>query len=230
MKTLGLVGGTGWVSTQTYYRLINRETNARLGGLNSARLLLYSVNYEDIYRLNQRDDHEAVTQLVADAARRLALAGAEGLVLCANTLHMYAERVAESALLPLVHIGEATAAEARRRGYTRVGLMGTRPTMERAFYRDKLAAAGVEALIPDETQRAAIHHAIFDEILKEVLDPATRARLVAIVASLAERGAEAVVLGCTEIPLLVRPEDTPVPLLDTLAIHARAAVDFALSP
>ena len=229
MRTLGLVGGTGWVSTLEYYRIINREVNRRLGGLNAARLVLASLNYEDVHRLNARADHEGVARLLCDAARALEGAGAQALVLCANTTHLYCESIGAAVHLPILHIADATAAEIRAAGMDRVGLLGTRLTMEMGFYRDRLRAAGIEPLTPDEGDRAFIEGAIKNEILKEVLSEKTRERFLEIVGGLVSRGAQGVVLGCTEIPLLVRPQDTRVPLFDTLEIHARAAARWALA-
>lgn len=229
MRTLGLVGGTGWVSTLEYYRIINQEASGRLGGLNSARLLLYSVNYGDIHACNQRGDHEGVARLLCDAALALERAGAEGLVLCANTTHLYCEAIEAAVPLPVLHIADATAAEIRAAGMGRVGLLGTRLTMEMGFYKDRLQAAGIEALTPYEGDRIFIEGAIKEEILKEVLRDETRARFLGIIDSLAARGAQGVVLGCTEIPLLIRPQDTPLRLFNTLEIHARAAAEWALA-
>jgi aspartate racemase len=229
VKTLGLVGGTGWTSTLEYYRIINQEVNRRLGGLNSARMVLYSVNYADVHACNQRTDHEGVSALLCDAARALHRAGAEGLVLCANTTHLYCGAIEAAVPLPIVHIADATAAEIRAAGMDRVGLLGTRLTMEMGFYRDRLRESGIEALVPDEGDRVFIERAIKEEILKELLRDETRARFLQIIEGLVSRGAQGVVLGCTEIPLLVRPQDTSERLFDTLEIHARAAAQWALA-
>ncbi|MGA9751570.1 MAG: amino acid racemase [Acidobacteriota bacterium] len=228
MKTLGLIGGTGWISTVEYYRQINEETNRRLGGLEAARLVLVSLNYGDVDRLNRREDHAGVLALVLNAARVLKAGGAEGLVLCANTLHRYVEDLAGRVGVPIVHIAEAAAAEIRRRGLSRVGLLGTLPTMELDFYTGSLKRAGIEALVPEREERLFIHQAIYGELLKGVFRAETRARVLDVIGGLRRRGARGVVLGCTEIPLLIRQGDTDLPLFDTLAIHARAAVDFAL--
>ncbi len=229
MKTIGLVGGTGWVSTLEYYRLINRESNRRLGGLNSARLILYSVNMGEIDACKKRNDDEGHYQLVRGAAETLALCGAEGLVLCANTLHMFAQRLTKEIPIPLIHIAEAVAREIKKAGMAKVGLLGTRQTVEMPFYRDKLNDAQINVLVPDEDDRAFIHHAIMDELLKEVFLSASRRRFLDIMEKLKWRGVEGIILGCTEIPLLVRPEDIGLPMFNTLEIHARAAVDFALA-
>jgi aspartate racemase len=229
MKTLGLIGGTGWISTVEYYRHINEEVGRRLGGLEAARLLLVSLNYGDIDRCNQRGDRAGVFDLLLAGAGVLQRGGAEGIVLCANTLHGFAADLQARIGPPILHIADAVAAEVRRRGFGRVGLLGTRATMEEPFLRERLEAAGLRVDVPGAPDRAFIHGAIRNELLKGCFSPATRERFLAIIHGLAGGGAEGVILGCTEIPLLVKPADTAVPLLDTLVLHARAAADFALS-
>ena len=229
MKTLGLIGGTGWISTVEYYRRINEEIGRRLGGLEAARLILVSLNYGDIDRCNQRGDRAGVFGLLLAAARILEQGGAEGIVLCANTLHGFAADLQVRVAPPILHIADATAAEVLRRGLAHVGLLGTRATMEDRFLRDRLEAAGLRVDVPGAADRAFIHDAIRNELLREEFRPATKDRFMAIIDGLARGGAGGVILGCTEIPLLVKPADTPLPLFDTLAVHARAAADFALS-
>jgi aspartate racemase len=229
VKTIGLVGGTGWVSTLEYYRLLNQLVNARLGGLEAARCLLYSFNFGDIVRLKeQASDQAAVRPVVVEAARALERAGAECLALCANTTHWFADDVAAATGIPLIHIAESTAAEVRRRGVASVGLLGTLPTMERTFYTSKLAAVGIETLVPAPEDRAFVHDAIMGELVREIFLPETRERFLRIIGDLGRRGARGVVLGCTEIPLLVRPEDSDLPLFDTLRIHCNAIVEYSL--
>lgn len=230
MKTIGMIGGTGWVSTLEYYRLLNEEVNRRLGGLEAARCILYSYNFADLCRLKEGDPRQQrVRELVVHTAAQLADIGAECLVLCANTLHMFADDVDESVPLPLIHIATAAAAAVRERGLSRVGLLGTRLTMERDFYRQRLALHGVDALVPEEEERTFIDGAIFQELVKGVFRPPVRQRFLEIMAALHRRGAEGILMGCTEIPLLVRQEDTDLILFDTLAIHVRSVVDFALA-
>ena len=229
MKTLGLIGGTGWVSTLHYYRLINADVNDRLGGHEAARCILYSFNFGDVMRAKDGDPEQTkVGEMVVDAAGRLAAIGAEGLMLCANTLHWFADAVERAVPLPLVHIATATGQRIRAEGLRRVGLLGTLPTMERDFYRRRLEAMGIAVLVPDEQARRFVHGAIYGELLHGRFRPEMRAAFVDIVHQLCARGAQAVVLGCTEIPLLLRQEDSDVPLFDTLAIHAKAGVDFLL--
>jgi aspartate racemase len=228
MKTIGLIGGTGWVSTLQYYRLINRETNRRLGGHNSARCMLYSFNYADIHERNQRDDHEGDYKLVLDAALKLKNASADFLVLCANTLHQYAERLNDVVGLPIVHIADAAAEEIKRKGLSTVGLLGTRFTMEMDFYKKRLNSAGISSLVPDKPERLYIHETIMYELLKEIFKPESKKRFLEIMNDLEKRGAQGIVLGCTEIPLLIKQEDIHLPVFNTLELHAKAAVEFAV--
>jgi len=228
MKTIGLIGGTGWVSTLEYYRLINEETNKRLGGLNAARCILYSFNYADINECNIRDDHEGVYKFVLDAALKLKNAGADCLVLCANTMHQYVERLDEEIKLPIIHIADATAAEIKKHGLSSIGLLGTKFTMEMDFYTRRLSAAGINSLVPGKPERLFIHNTIMEELLKEIFKPESKKRFLEIINDLEQKGAEGIVLGCTEIPLLIKQADTHLPVFNTLEIHAKAAVDFAV--
>ncbi len=230
MKTIGLIGGTGWVSTLEYYRLLNEEVGRRLGGHEAARCILYSFNFGDIMRAKEGDPEQSgVREMVVDAARRLAGIGAEGLMLCANTLHWFAEDVERAVPIPLVHIASAAGARIRADGLQCVGLLGTLPTMERDFYRKRLEAMGITTLVPDEPARQFINRAIYEELVKGRFGPETRQAFLDIIETLRGRGAQGVVLGCTEIPLLVRQADCDLPLFDTLDLHARAGVDFSLA-
>lgn len=224
-----MIGGTGWVSTLEYYRLINQETNKKLGGLNSAKILLYSFNYAEIDRLNQTEDHAGVYKLVLDAALKLKLASANFLILCANTLHQYADELEKSVGLKIVHIADATAKEINKRNLKKIGLLGTRFTMEMDFYTKRLSEAGIESFVPEKNDRDFIHYAIMNELLKEDFREETKERFINIINQLEQRGAEGIVLGCTEIPLLIKPEDIHLPLFNTLEIHASAIVEFALN-
>jgi aspartate racemase len=229
MKTLGLIGGMSWESTVPYYRLINQTVAERLGGLHSARLLLYSVDFAEIERLQHAGDWDAAGRVLADAARALRAGGAELLVICTNTMHNVAEAVEAASGLPLLHIADATAGAIRAAGLTRVGLLGTRFTMEQAFYRERLEGHDLAVLLPDAAQRDLVHRVIYDELCRGRVEPASREAYRAIIASLVERGAQAVILGCTEIGLLVQAGDADVPLFDTAALHARAAALAALA-
>jgi aspartate racemase len=228
MKTIGLVGGTGWISTAEYYRIINEETNRRLGGLEFARCVLYSVNFGDIYRFEQKHETEGIFSLMLNAARKLESVGADCILLCANTMHMHADRVEKEISVPLIHIAKATGSQIRKKNFKTVGLLGTRPTMELDFYTKKLAEQGVITLVPDKEERVFLQRAIDNELLRGKFLPETRNRFLEIMQKLRTQGAEGIVLGCTEIPLLIKEEDVDFPLFNTAVIHSQAAVDFAL--
>jgi aspartate racemase len=230
MKLLGLIGGMSPESTVAYYRLINAAVAARRGGQHSARLLLYSVDFGQIADLQHQDRWDEAGAVLADAARRLQTAGAEALVLCTNTMHIAAPAIESAAGIPLLHIADGTAAAIRAAGLDRIGLLGTRFTMERAFYRERLAGHGIDSLLPDAAGRELVHRVIYDQLCRGVFDPESRQRYRDVIADLVGRGAQGVVFGCTEIGLLLGPGDCPVPCFDTAALHAQAAVDFALAP
>ena len=226
MKTLGLIGGISWESTAHYYTRINQLVAQRLGGLHSAQLLLYSVEFEEIQKLQHKDDWAACGRIFTDIARRLEKAGAEGLVICANTMHILAEEIAESVSIPLIHIAEATAMAAQDAGIGSVALLGTRFTMEKDFYRRGLEDDGLRVLVPDEAERIELHRIIYEELCQGVIKPESKAYFYKVVSRLAKAGAGGAVLGCTEFTLIADPAMSPVPLLDTTEIHARAAVDW----
>jgi len=229
MKTIGLIGGMSWESTVSYYRAINEEIKRRLGGLHSAKIVLYSVDFHDIERLQHAGDWDAAGALLAEAARSLNTAGADFLLLCTNTMHKVAAHIEQAVAIPLLHIADPTAEAIKNAGHSTVGLLGTRFTMEQAFYRDRLQEQhGLRVIVPDESDRETVHRIIYDELCLGVVKPESRAAYRRIMADVAAQGAEAVILGCTEISLLVGPEDSEVPLFDTTAIHARAAAEYAL--
>ncbi len=230
MQVIGLIGGMSWESTVPYYRQINESVKERLGGLHSARLILYSVDFEDIEPLQRAGDWDGAGRMLAAAARTLEAAGAGFLVLCTNTMHKVAPAIESAVSIPLLHIADATAAAVRRAGIARVGLLGTRFTMEEAFYRDRLRDRhGFDVLIPPPPDRQLVHRVIYDELCRgRILEP-SRAAYRRVMAGLADRGAEAIILGCTEISLLVAQADAPVPLFDTTRLHAQAAADRAMS-
>ena len=229
MKRLGLIGGISWVSTIDYYRYINEGINEQLGGLESAECLIYSLNFNDIQR-NGWDDLDKTYRLISNAGERLKSAGAEGLVLCANTAHVVADRVQQTVQLPLIHIAVETAAEIKRQGLKRVALLGTKFTMEMDFYRETLRHCEVDSFVPSQQDvRDFIQQTLKEELGKGIIKEETRAAYLSIIRQLIEEGAEGIILGCTEIPLIIGPADVPVPLFDTTRIHARAAVNFALS-
>ncbi len=229
MKTLGLIGGTGWVSTVEYYRIINQQVNKRLGGLSSAKILLYSVNQQEFKPATQPAELNEFAKFLTEIAKRLETAGAECLLLCANTPHMAADILQKNIGIPLIHIAEATAKVIIKQGFRKVGLLGTKMTMEQIFYKDRLAKFGITSIIPDETQREYIHRTIMTELEKAILRDETRKRYLEIIDGLAQKGAEGIILGCTEIPLLIKQSNCKIPVFDTTEIHAMAAVEFALS-
>ena len=229
MRKLGLVGGLSWVSTLDYYRYINEAVNKKLGGLNFAECAIYSVNFNDIQRFGW-DDWERTYSTLAGACMHLKAAGAEALVLCANTAHAVAERIEAHVGLPLIHIATATAQEIKARNVTRVGLLGTRFTMELPFYREILELHGIEPLIPiDQDTRAFIQRTLKEELGRGIVRRATKSAYLRIIDELVARGAQGIIFGCTEIPLLLDPKEIGVPVFDTTRIHADAAVNFALS-
>lgn len=229
MRTLGLIGGMSWESTIPYYRLINERVRERLGGLHSAKLLLHSVDFAEIEVLQHRGDWETAGAVLAGAASGLRMAGAEAIVVCTNTMHLVAPAIEAAVDIPLLHIADATAQRIRASGLDRVALLGTRFTMEQAFYRERIEAAGIEILTPDAMQRERVHRIIYDELcLGRILD-GSREDYRAIMADLVARGAEGVILGCAEIGLLVGEADASVPLFDTTLIHAQAAAEWALA-
>jgi aspartate racemase len=229
MKTLGLIGGMSWESTVPYYRLINEAIKARLGGLHSARLVLYSVDFEEIARLQHAGDWDAAGQVLADAAQRLERAGAEALVICTNTMHKVAPAIEAKVRIPVLHVVDAVAAEIRAAGFHKVGLLGTRFTMEQAFYAQYLARHGLTTLVPEQADRDLVHRVVYEELCLGKIVDASRNEYRRIMATLAAQGAEAIILGCTEISMLVGPQDASVPLFDTTAIHARKAAEWAVA-
>lgn len=230
MKTIGLIGGMTWHSTVDYYRLINEDVQRRLGGSSSARCVLYSVEFDEFEKLQEKGDWDRLTALMTDAARRVAAGGADVLLICANTMHKTAEAVSSAVRIPLIHIADAAAAEIARLGLKSVGLLGTRYTMEQDFYRRRLEERhGLRVLIPEAPERDRIHEIIYTELGRGVIKDSSRAEYIAIIEELRKRGAEGVILGCTEIPLLIKSGDAPIPVFDTTMLHARAAVDWALA-
>lgn len=229
MKTLGLIGGMSWESTVPYYRQINQQINQRLGGLHSAKIILYSADFQQIEALQRSGDWQQAGQLLADAAQALQRAGAEGLVLCTNTMHKVAAAITSATPLPLLHIADATARQIQAQGLRRIGLLGTRFTMEQDFYKARLLAQGIEVFIPEQAGRDLVHQVIYDELCLGHINPESRLAYQQIIAGLVAQGAEGVILGCTEIGLLVQQDDAAVPLFDTTAIHARAAADWMLA-
>jgi len=229
-KVIGLIGGLSWESSAEYYRILNEAVRGRLGGLHSARILMWSFDFAEIEALQHVGRWDEATQLMIDAARRLERGGSDFVLIASNTMHRMAGDVQAAINIPLLHIADPTAERIRAAGVTRVGLLGTAFTMEQDFYKGRLASEhGLEVFVPDEADRAAVHRIIYDELVQGRVEPSSRETYRAVMARLVERGAEAIILGCTEIMLLVGAEDSTVPLYDTTTIHAEAAVERALA-
>lgn len=229
MKVIGLIGGMSWESTVPYYCSINELVKQRLGGLHSARVVLYSVDFHDIEKLQHAGKWDEAGEMLAAAASSVAAAGAEFIVLCTNTMHKVVPAIESAVTIPVLHIADATAAEIRRAGLHRVGLLATRFTMEQDFYRGRLESKhGITVIVPEQAERDLVHRIIYDELCLGVIRDDSRERYRQIIARLVERGAEGIIYGCTEIGLLVTQADAPVPVFDTAKIHAERAVDFAL--
>ncbi len=230
MKTIGMIGGMSWESSLEYYRIVNETVKARLGGFHSARCVMLSVDFAEIERFQHAGDWDAATRMLQDAARGLERAGAEFFIICTNTMHLMAEAVEGAVSIPLLHIVDVTAEAIRARRHTTVGLLGTRFTMEQDFYKGRLKDRhGITVLIPDEEERIAIHTILYQELCLGEIKRASQETFHRIIERLAARGAQGVILGCTEIPLIVRAEDCDLPLYDTTALHAQAAVTYALA-
>lgn len=227
MKTLGLLGGMSWESTSSYYQLLNQGVQQKLGGLHSAKICLHSFDFAEIEALQMRGAWYESGQLMLKAAQNLEKAGAEGLLICTNTMHKLAEVVQQGIAIPLIHIADSTAKQLIKDGIQHVGLLGTKFTMEEDFYTSRLEQSGLKVYLPDQQGREVIHRVIYDELCLGQTRDESRKQYVEIVQKLKASGAEAVILGCTEIALLLKPDDVDVPLYDTTAIHAQAAVDFA---
>lgn len=229
MKTIGLIGGMSWESTIPYYRQINETIRERLGGLHSARVILYSVDFHEIERLQRAGDWDSAGAILAEAARSLEAAGAAFLVLCTNTMHKVASHIEAAVNIPLLHIADPTAAEIKRAGVSTVGLLGTRFTMEQAFYRDRLSEHhGLRVVVPEKEDREVVHRIIYEELCLGIIKTESRSEYRRVMKGLATQGAQAIILGCTEISLLVDQQDSDVPLFDTTAIHARMAAEESL--
>lgn len=229
MKIIGLIGGLTWVSSVEYYTIINREIAKRLGGYNAAEIILHSVNFGDYKKLADEGRWDEAGARINTIARDIESAGAEVLLICSNTPHKVADIITESVNIPFIHIADVTAQEITKNNLTKVALLGTKFTMTETFYSSRLAINGIETIIPDEKEREFIHESIFNELGKDIFRPETKKSYIGIIDRLVNLGAQGVILGCTEIPLLIKQEDSPIPLFDTMMIHANAAVEFALS-
>jgi aspartate racemase len=230
MKRIGLIGGMSWESTAVYYELINQRVKKLRGGFHSANCVMISLDFAEIEALQHAGDWQTLNEIMADTARQLEAAGARLLLLCTNTMHLCSEAIVESVSIPFLHIAQATGQAIRDQGLKQVALLGTRFTMEKDFYKEVLKQEfGIETLIPDREGRQEVHRVIYEELVQGEIKESSREKFKQIIGRLAERGAEGVILGCTEIPLLIRAQDVDIPIFDTTQIHADLAVDMALS-
>jgi len=228
MKMIGLIGGMSWESTALYYRIINEQVKQQLGGLHSARSLMYSVDFHEIEKLQAAGEWQKAGEILAEAALSLEKGGADFIVLCTNTMHKVAQQITDAVSIPLLNIADATAQRIRQAGVKKVGLLATAFTMEQEFYKGRLHQSKIDVLVPDAAGRKVVHDIIYQELCLGVIRDESRAQYRKIIAELVEQGAEAIILGCTEITLLVKAEDASVPLFDTTLIHAEDAVKLAL--
>lgn len=230
MKTIGLIGGMSWESSLEYYRIINETVKEFLGGYHSAKCIMYSFDFDLIHDLQLKGKWTDLTLQIIDAAQRLEKAGVELIILCTNTVHKIAYELQKNITIPFLHIADPTAKQIIDQKIRKIGLIGTKFTMEEGFYKSRLIEKyGLEVLIPEEEERQVIHDIIFNELVFGIIDPSSREKYLNVIKSLIAKGAEGVILGCTEIPLLIKQEDIDIPLFDTTTIHAKAAVEFALS-
>jgi len=224
-----MIGGMSWESSLEYYRIMNQAVKEKLGGFHSAPCILYSVDFDDVEKLQHQGDWESLTRLMIEAAQRVKKAGADFLLICTNTMHKMADEVQRAVRIPLLHIADVTAGAVKANGQSRVGLLGTKFTMEQDFYKGRLKEIhGLDVLIPEDKERQVIHDILYNELCLGEIKELSREKFQSIIRNLVKRGAQGVILGCTEIPLIVRQEDYEIPLYDTTALHAHAAVDFAL--
>jgi aspartate racemase len=229
MKTLGLIGGLSWYSTTVYYRTINQLTNERLGSSHSAKLILFSVDFEEFRILQNKGDWNAVEKMLSDVAMQLENAGADCIVMCTNTPHLVADTIRQKIKIPLLHIAEETAKEIVRQKINKVGLLGTKFTMENSFFKDRLSQFGIESIVPDDADKDYIHASIFNELTRGFFKDDTKIKYLEIIDKLKNDGAKGVVFGCTEFSILINSSDCSIPIFDTTAIHSKAAANFALS-
>ncbi len=230
MKTIGIIGGMSWESSAEYYRLINEGVKQAKGGLSSAKMCLYSLDFQEIANLQKQEKWQKMAEILSGAARSLEAAGADFLLIATNTMHKVADETAQSVGIPLLHIADATGAKLQQAGITKVGLLGTRFTMEQDFYKQRLKDNfGITAIVPDANERQIIHDIIFNELCMGEINPRSKAQYLSIIQQLQKRGAKAIILGCTEISLLIKQKDTAITLFDTTQIHAMAAVEYSLN-
>ena len=230
MKTIGLIGGMSWKSTVEYYRIINELINERLGAHHSAKMILYSLDFEEVAALQYNGEWDKAAEIIADAAKKVERAGADLILICTNTMHKIADQVQSRLQIPLIHIIDATAEAIKRMKVNKVGLLGTKFTMEEGFYKDRLKGRhGIEIVIPDPEDRERINEIIYNELCLGIIRESSRNLLKTVINKLTKKGVEGVILGCTELPLIIEKKDSPVPIIDTTRIHAEKAVEMALT-
>ena len=229
MKTIGIIGGLSWESTLVYYKIMNEYAKEKLGGYHSAKIILYSFDFSEVHFLQVKKEWEKLADVLIDVAKRLQKSGADFLVIASNTTHMFFNDIKKSISIPVLHIADATAATIKDKGLKRVGLLGTKLTMEKDFYIRRLESKhGIKTIVPGKKDRDVINNIIFNELVLGRIKESSREKLIAIIESLVKRGAEGIILGCTEIPLLIKQNDVSVPIFNTTSIHAKAAVNYAL--
>lgn len=229
MKTIGLIGGLSWLSSIEYYRMLNEMVNERLGGVHAGKVIMYSVNFGEIKTLTEENRWDEIAKMIGAIAQKLEQAGADCILIGANTMHKIAGEIQQTINIPVIHIAEVTATQIKKQQLKKVALLGTKYTMQLDFYKNKLAAQGITTIIPGEQEIEFINTAIYTEMGKGIFLPATKEKFLDIISKLIRQGAEGIILGCTEIPLLIKQEDCPVPVFDTTKIHSTAAVEFALT-
>ena len=229
MKTIGLIGGMSWESSQEYYRIINETVKERLGGFHSAKIIMYSVDFEEIEKLQHQGQWKELTEIMIDAAQRVERAGADFVVLCTNTMHKMADEVQQNIKIPLLHIADATAEKIEEKGLRKIGLLGTKFTMEEDFYKGRLKEKyALNVIVPNKEERQIVHDVVYKELCIGKIKHTSKEQFKKIIQNLVSNGAEGIILGCTEIPLLIKQEDVEVPLFDTTMIHAKAAAEYAI--
>jgi aspartate racemase len=228
LKTIGLIGGLSWFSTVIYYQQINQLINERLGGAHYGNIILHSVNFHEFNELQKQGKWGEIERWLSDIAHRLEQAGADCILICSNTPHVVADAISEKIKIPFIHIAQVTGEAIAKQNISRVGLLGTRFTMEEGFFSKRLSALGIQTIVPEENERRFIHNSIFEELSRGIYSDTTRQRYFQAIDNLKQKGAGGIIFGCSEISLLIKPEECPLPVFDTTTIHARAAVDFAL--
>ena len=229
MKRIGLIGGMSWESSLEYYRIINEEIKKERGPSHSADLIMYSFDFAEVEKLQHENRWDELTETMIDKAELLKNSGAELIAICTNTMHKMAEEIEENTELPLIHIADSAAVEMKKKNIKKAALLGTKFTMEENFYKDRIGEYGIEVIIPDKKQRKVIHSTIYSELISGIIKDSSRRKFVEIIKSLQKKGAEGVVLGCTEIPLLIKNDDSPIDVFDTTYLHAKNIVDFSLN-